>query len=213
LMSGFFGGRTAHWQDVLESHERSFEKDGFKALFDFLKFAPEGIRIDEVPFDFGTREGGESKLDSGIVLSILKQCGLFGRGLAELTDMILLSMMGRFSVTLLIAMLTTLGLFASMGGIWHPSLIYPTFISFILALVYVLLATEFLMKRFSDSGTILGGAKLMLVAISGYLIVLYMFNALSQGFPAVYSLVTVLGFGLAFTWDLLGSVFPEGSPS
>ena len=84
LMSGFFGGDTEVWKCVILIHGKKFERYGFKALFDLMKFSPPGTRVAEVQYDFGERSGGESKLDSRVILSLLRQCGYPGRFVAAL---------------------------------------------------------------------------------------------------------------------------------
>jgi len=79
IMSGLFGGKAEIFRPVINEYEKNFERTGFKALFDLLKFAPNDIRIEETLFDFGERQGGESKIGSKIIFSILRQCGRLGR--------------------------------------------------------------------------------------------------------------------------------------
>jgi dolichol-phosphate mannosyltransferase len=88
IMSGLFGGRTAAFTKTIGEHEQKFERKGFKALFDLLKYAPDGIKLDEIFFVFGERHGGESKIGSKIILSILRQCGRPGRFTARLLSKI-----------------------------------------------------------------------------------------------------------------------------
>jgi len=84
LMSGFFGGQTAVWREVILSKGARFERRGFKVLFDLMKFGPRDVDIAEVRYDFGERAGGESKLNSRVIISLLRQCGVLGRALAFL---------------------------------------------------------------------------------------------------------------------------------
>ncbi|MCL2785807.1 MAG: glycosyltransferase [Methanomassiliicoccaceae archaeon] len=84
IMSGLFGGRADVFIPVIKEHEPKFERRGFKTLFDLLKFAPCDIKIEEAFFEFGERQGGESKIGSKIILSILRQCGRLGRSAAKL---------------------------------------------------------------------------------------------------------------------------------
>jgi len=88
IMSGLFGGRTELFRPVIGVHESKFERKGFKALFDLLKFAPADIRIDETFFEFGERHGGESKIGSKIILSIIRQCGRPGKFVAAILSKI-----------------------------------------------------------------------------------------------------------------------------
>ncbi|MPN47968.1 hypothetical protein SDC9_195572 [bioreactor metagenome] len=84
IMSGLFGGRTEIFKDVISRNSSEFEMKGFKALYDLMKFAPEDLRIGETEFEFGTRQGGESKLSSDVILSLLRQSEPFGKTLAKL---------------------------------------------------------------------------------------------------------------------------------
>jgi len=79
LMSGFFGGRTEMVREVIQRKGMRFEKKGFKVLFDILKSCPRGTDVREVGFTFGDRASGHSKLSSDIVLSVMRQCGAFGK--------------------------------------------------------------------------------------------------------------------------------------
>jgi dolichol-phosphate mannosyltransferase len=91
LMSGFFGGRTETSRKVISEYGDKFEKKGFKMLFDLLKHAPRDIRLGEVQFVFGERAGGESKLNSNIILSVMKQCGLAGKMLGTSIQLLVIS--------------------------------------------------------------------------------------------------------------------------
>jgi dolichol-phosphate mannosyltransferase len=79
LMSGFFGGRVETTRKIISKYGHKFERKGFKVLFDLLKHVPRDIRLEEAQFVFGERAGGESKLNSDIILSVMKQCGLVGK--------------------------------------------------------------------------------------------------------------------------------------
>ena len=63
-MSGFFGVRTALFEQYAGPNLARFEPRGYKVLFDFLKLLPRGTRVDEVPYDFGMRAGGASKISA-----------------------------------------------------------------------------------------------------------------------------------------------------
>lgn len=107
-MSGFFGGRTELFQEIIHQNGHKFERPGFKVLFDFLKFMPRNARIDEIRFDFGERKGGESKLNSRIILSVLRQCGILGRGLATILEVFCTSHAGRVAGLFILALLAVL---------------------------------------------------------------------------------------------------------
>lgn len=74
-MSGFFMIR----RDRFEELAPSLSVQGFKILLDVVATAHGELRIVEIPFVFGTRQHGESKLDSMVALDF------FGLVLAKLT--------------------------------------------------------------------------------------------------------------------------------
>jgi len=86
VMSGLFGGRTEIFAKVIREHENEFERRGFKALFDLLKFSPNDMRIEDVYFEFGERQGGESKISSKVIFSVMRQCGRLGTYMAGILD-------------------------------------------------------------------------------------------------------------------------------
>jgi len=61
-MSGFCGTRTDLFAEHAAHQVMKFEPQGYKVLFDFLKLLPRTTRVDEVPYDFGLRAGGTSKI-------------------------------------------------------------------------------------------------------------------------------------------------------
>lgn len=71
-LSGFFGAKTELFLSVLSKNEGKFEKKGYKVLFDFLKYAPRGMRIKEEPYVFGIRKKGSSKIGTKQIVSFLK---------------------------------------------------------------------------------------------------------------------------------------------
>lgn len=78
IMTGFFGGRTDVFQTVLRENQDRLERQGFKALFDLLRFCPPDIDVREVDFVFHPRKAGESKITPLVIISILRQCGRGG---------------------------------------------------------------------------------------------------------------------------------------
>src|SRR3977135_3892114 len=93
-MSGFFMIR----RDRFEQLAPQLSTQGFKILLDIVATARGGLRVKEIPYTFGSRLHGESKLDSMVALDFL------GLVLAKLTgDVVSL----RF---LLFAMVGSLGL-------------------------------------------------------------------------------------------------------
>jgi len=69
-VSGFFGGRTAVVQEVLHRHPRAVVSEGYKVLFDVLKLRRWSVR--EVPYVFGVRRGGSSKIGGEHVWAFVK---------------------------------------------------------------------------------------------------------------------------------------------
>ena len=101
-MSGFFMIR----RDRFEQLAPQLSTQGFKILLDIVATARGSLRIKEIPFTFGSRLHGESKLDSMVALDFL------GLVLAKLThDVVSL----RF---LLFAMVGSLGLFVHLAALF-----------------------------------------------------------------------------------------------
>src|ERR1700732_4958292 len=101
-MSGFFMIR----RDRFEQLAPELSTQGFKILLDIVATARGDLRIKEVPYAFGSRLHGESKLDSMVALDFL------GLVLAKLThDVVSL----RF---LLFAMVGSIGLFVHLGTLF-----------------------------------------------------------------------------------------------
>ena len=101
-MSGFFMIR----RDRFEQLAPELSTQGFKILLDIIATARGSLRIKEIPYSFGSRLHGESKLDSMVALDFL------GLVLAKLThDVVSL----RF---LLFAMVGSLGLFVHLAALF-----------------------------------------------------------------------------------------------
>jgi dolichol-phosphate mannosyltransferase len=101
-MSGFFMIR----RDCLEQLAPQLSTQGFKILLDVVATARGNLRIKEIPYSFGSRLHGESKLDSMVALDFL------GLVLAKLTnDVVSL----RF---LLFAMVGSTGLFVHLVALF-----------------------------------------------------------------------------------------------
>jgi dolichol-phosphate mannosyltransferase len=66
-MSGFFMLRRAAFNEAV----RDVSGQGFKILLDLFASAPRPLRFKEFPFRFGTRQFGESKLDSMVAWEYL----------------------------------------------------------------------------------------------------------------------------------------------
>jgi len=101
-MSGFFMIR----RDRFEQIAPKLSTQGFKILLDIIASAEGGLRTVEVPYTFGARLHGESKLDSMVALDFL------GLLVAKLTNDIVSL---RF---LLFAMVGGLGLFVHLGTLF-----------------------------------------------------------------------------------------------
>jgi dolichol-phosphate mannosyltransferase len=101
-MSGFFIMR----RDRFEQLAPQLSTQGFKILLDIVATGRGELRVKEIPFSFGSRLHGESKLDSMVALDFL------GLVLAKLTnDVVSL----RF---LLFAMVGSLGLFVHLATLF-----------------------------------------------------------------------------------------------
>src|ERR1700682_3437498 len=101
-MSGFFMIR----RDRFEQLAPQLSTQGFKILLDIVATARGELRVKEIPFTFGSRLHGESKLDSMVALDFL------GLVLAKLThDVVSL----RF---LLFAMVGSIGLFVHLAALY-----------------------------------------------------------------------------------------------
>src|SRR3954469_19434352 len=74
-MSGFFAIR----RDRFEQLAPELSTQGFKILLDLIATARGNLRVKEIPYSFGSRLHGESKLDSMVALDFL------GLVLAKLT--------------------------------------------------------------------------------------------------------------------------------
>jgi len=205
-MSGFFGGRTQLWREIIEESGDQFESQGFKVLFDLLRFAPRDISIGQVEFEFGERRGGESKLSSRVALSIMKQCGMPGKAVALVISFLFLNMLGRFLATLILGTVSTFALVSFLGSPFHISALFPTITSLIVAMVYLVIATELLFRRRNDS--LLGSARLIMVATVGYLFTIFMFYLVTPNLEMLQALCVFVGFGVALSWDVIGCTLP-----
>lgn len=66
-MSGFF----CTWREVVEAAAPKLSPDGFKILLDIAASHPTPLRVAEVPYVFGERQHGESKMDNRVVADFL----------------------------------------------------------------------------------------------------------------------------------------------
>ena len=105
-MSGFFMIRRERFEELAPQ----LSTQGFKILLDVVATAHGALRIKEIPYTFGSRLHGESKLDSMVALDFL------GLVLAKLThDVVSL----RF---LLFAMVGSLGLVVHLAALYVASM-------------------------------------------------------------------------------------------
>jgi dolichol-phosphate mannosyltransferase len=76
VLGGFFGCNTLFWQDSIpESVKRTrFRLKGYKVLFDFLKYAPASVDIEEVYYRFETRKAEISKINPKVYWEYLMSC-------------------------------------------------------------------------------------------------------------------------------------------
>lgn len=208
-MSGFFGGKTDFCRRIVIEYYEKFERHGFKILFDLLKFSPKYTKISEIEFEFGERRSGSSKLDARVVLSIMRQCGIIGKGLAAATSFFLLSMLGRFLAAFILGILTTITFLTMTGQPWHMLGIFPTVISFLLAVGYVVVANEFFAGRKKKAGLV-KGIQIMFTVFSGYLINLGLFYIIAAEFPDLQLVPMFIGFGLSSFYDSVGCSIDAG---
>ncbi len=101
-MSGFFAIR----RDKFEQLAPQLSTQGFKILLDIVATAGGQLRVKEIPYTFGSRLHGESKLDSMVALDFL------GLVLAKLTNDIVSL---RF---LMFAMVGSLGVFVHFAALY-----------------------------------------------------------------------------------------------
>ncbi|MDH7508764.1 MAG: glycosyltransferase [Methanomassiliicoccales archaeon] len=208
-MSGFFGGRTEFCKKIVAENYEKFERRGFKILFDILKFSPEWTKVSEIEFEFGERRGGSSKLDAKVVLSIMRQCGVFGKGLAAATSFFLLSMLGRFIAAFILGILTTIVFLTLTNQPWHTLGIFPTVISFLIAVGYVVVANEFFAGRRKRAGLI-KGLQIMFTVFTGYLINLGLFYIIASDLLDLQLVPMFIGFSLSAFYDTVGCSIDAG---
>ncbi|MEM2944147.1 MAG: glycosyltransferase, partial [Methanomassiliicoccales archaeon] len=203
-MSGFFGGRTEFCKKIIMENQERFEKKGFKILFDLLKFSPKSVRIGEVEFEFGERRGGASKLDARVVLSIMRQCGIAGRIFAAATSFFLLNWIGRFIAAFILGIFTTMLFLMMMGQPVQRLGIFPTVVSFLLAVGYVVAANKFFSEEKENIG-IIRGLQTMFIAFSGFILNLVFFYLIALQLPDLQLMPMLIGFALAVVYDTFGS--------
>jgi hypothetical protein len=203
-MSGFFGGRTKQCQSIILTYEDKFERKGFKALFDLLKFLPKDTKVEEVRFKFDSRRSGDSKLSSMVILSIMRQCGILGKTLAIITSFFLANVFGRYIAALIVGLLFTFGALNLTDTILTREMTYSIVISMFLAIGYLVLMNKVILKLGRRDGLI-RGIRLVFTGFTGYMISLYTFYTIFSDINDVQMLALFLGFGIGFAWDAVGN--------
>lgn len=72
ILSGFFGGKTSLFKQIIDRNLKKFEFKSYKILFDFLKVMPNKIEIKEIPYIFGMRKRGLSKINKKHIIAFIK---------------------------------------------------------------------------------------------------------------------------------------------
>jgi len=207
-MSGFFGGRTDMCQEVVAKHGRKFERAGFKVLFDILKFLPRDTVVRELEFEFSTRRAGKSKLSSGVILSILRQCGLAGKAAALGVNFLFINMLGRYISALVLGLAFTFALMGTLNVAYDDHLVNSTVLAFVLALAYLVVTNKYLFSHGKRDRLIIG-MKMVFTGFTGYLVSVFFFYMLFSTSYTVQTWPMFLGFGMAYIWNTLSSVIPE----
>lgn len=207
-MSGFFGGRAEMCQKVVSEHGRKFERSGFKVLFDILKFLPRDTVVKELEFHFSSRRAGKSKLSSGVILSILRQCGLAGKAAALGVNFLFINMLGRYMSALVLGLTFTFALMGTLNVAYDDHLVNSTILAFVLALAYLVVANKYLFSHGKRDRLIIG-MKMVFTGFTGFLISLFFFYMLFSTSYTVHTWPMYIGFGLAYLWNTLSSVIPE----
>ncbi len=208
-MSGFFGGRTDMCQKIIADKGERFERKGFKVLFDLLKFIPQDARIKEVEFKFDARKRGESKLNTTIILSILRQCGIPGKVGAASAQFFLMTSPGRFMGALLLGILSSISVM-TLNGETVQDLYSVLLISLVFAITLMVLineaVTRFGKRRGIDYGLILTG-----LAILAYFLSSSILQVLGKEVPSMLLVSALLGYLVAFGFDFIGCHIPKST--
>lgn len=205
IMSGFFAAHTDLVQEIVRTKGGRFERGGFKVLFDILKFLPSEARLVDVPYHFRSRRGGESKLSSKVVLSIMRQCGVWGRGLAALTSFLLLNTLGRYVAALLLGVLLTYGVLFLTNTPIDSEMTFSVSLALLLAVGYLVLMNQWVYTTGRREGLV-RGLKLVFTGLTGYLIALIVFHQAFIDVTGTQMLALLSGFAFGCAWDVLGHV-------
>ncbi|MDR0777889.1 MAG: glycosyltransferase [Methanomassiliicoccaceae archaeon] len=84
IMSGLFAARTDVFVPVIKENFSELEMQGWKVLFDLIKYGPSDIKISTIKYRFSKRAAGESHINKNVVLSTFNQCGRFGKFCANM---------------------------------------------------------------------------------------------------------------------------------
>ena len=78
ILGGLFGCNTRFWRKSMTFRfkKEHFRLRGYKILFDFLKYLPSRLAIEEVYYEFKTRKADNTKINFEIQLEYLKSCFL-----------------------------------------------------------------------------------------------------------------------------------------
>jgi len=72
ILSGFFGGKTSLFKELIKKNKKKFQLRGYKVLFDFLKITPKDVKISEFSYNFGERKKGSSKIKMKHIIFFLR---------------------------------------------------------------------------------------------------------------------------------------------
>ena len=78
ILGGLFGCNTRFWRKSMTFRfkKEHFRLRGYKILFDFLKYLPSRLAIEEVYYEFKTRKADNTKINFKIQMEYLKSCFL-----------------------------------------------------------------------------------------------------------------------------------------
>lgn len=103
-MSGFFMLRTS----ALRARVNDLTGVGYKILLDILSAPGESLKIAEVPYEFRTRQAGESKLDNKVLLEFVELLIARTVGRYVPTKFVMFGMVGALGVVVHMAVLASL---------------------------------------------------------------------------------------------------------
>lgn len=103
-MSGFFMVKTASFRERVSD----LTGVGYKILLDILSARGPAMNVQEIPYEFRTRQAGESKLDNKVLLEFAELLIARSVGRWLPTKFIMFSMVGAFGVIVHMAVLSSL---------------------------------------------------------------------------------------------------------